>query len=406
MASTQSASPSSQKSGVRPISFVLVDSSNPSGSILASNALTLYIRPEDLTRTDTSRISAQQTLGGIAWADNFGRGIPTINISGHTGWRRPDDPALGTDDGVDRFKKLKNQVFNNWHARRQVAIENGKDPDSTVQLQFVDQLDSITAVVAPMSFALRRNRYRPLLMQYQISMIVTQDNIATPRSVVQSIGNLPIGGSNALSGPQRLAAGLTSLASSVSRITKQVGLVQTYIDASIAAPVAQFMLATNTVFNAVMDAVGSVQGVTNSLIAVGQLTAQCGVNIFRSLAAVAGLPQFVKSQIMDIAGAYSNAFCIMFNVFNQQLIYPAYQPIYGSSNCSSTSGGSPPSALAGLNPFQYIYPQQTLDAVTMSTQAHASMTSMANTDIVRAPPSISTIGNVAGTAAAGLVKTS
>src|SRR6266403_1669765 len=126
MASTQSASPSSQKSGVRPISFVLVDSGNPSGSILASNALTLYIRPEDLTRTATSRISAQQTLGGIAWADNFGRGIPTINISGHTGWRRPDDPALGTDDGVDRFKKLKNQVFNNWHARRQVAIENGK----------------------------------------------------------------------------------------------------------------------------------------------------------------------------------------------------------------------------------------------------------------------------------------
>lgn len=403
MASTQSAPPSSQKNGIRPISFVLVDNSNPTGSILSSNVITLYIRPEDLTRTDTSRVTAQQTLGGTAWADNFGPGIPTINISGHTGWRAPADTSLGTDDGVARFKKLRDQVFTNWHARREVAINNGKDPDSTVQLQFVDQLDSITAVVVPMSFVLRRNRYRPLLMQYQLSMLVTQDNIAIPSSVVQSVGNVVGGG--ALSGPQRLAAGLTSLTNSINSITSQINQVKTFIDASIAAPIAQFMQATGAVFNAVMNAVNSVEGVTNSLIAVGQLTAQCGLNIFRSLAAVAGLPQFIKGQIMAIAGAYSNAFCLLFNVFNQQLLYPAYQPLYGSSNCSSTSGGGPASALAGLNPFQYLYPQQTLDAVTMSSQAHAVMTSMASTDVVKAPPSLLTIGNVAGTASAGLVST-
>lgn len=403
MASTQPA-PSSQKSGIRPISFVLVDNSNPTGSILASNALTLYIRPEDLTRGDTSRINVQQTLGGVAWADNFGPGVPTINISGHTGWRPPADIALGTDDGVARFKKLKDQVFNNWHARRKIAIQNGKDPDTTVQLQFADQLDSITAVVAPMNFVLRRSRSRPLLMQYQISMIVTQDNIATSRSVVQSIGNLSTA-SGALSAAQKVSAGLASLASSINAITAQINLVKTYVDGSIASPIAQFMLATGSVFNAVMDGVNSIQGVTNSLIAVGQLTAQCGVNIFRSLAAVAGLPQFIKGQLMGIAGAYTNAFCVLINVFSQQLLYPAYQPLYGSSNCSSTSGGGPPSALAGLNPFQYTNPQQTFDSVTASSQAQVAMKSMANTDVVRTPPSLSTIGNVAGTAAAGLTRT-
>jgi hypothetical protein len=401
MASTQSA-PSSQQSGVRPISFVLVDNSNPNGSILASNTLTLYVRPEDLTRGDTSRLNVQQTLGGTVWADNFGPGVPTINISGHTGWRRPDDPSLGSDDGVARFKKLRDQVFTNWHERRQVAIQNGKDPDATVQLQFADQLDSIAAVVAPMNFDLRRSRARPLLMQYQIRMIVTQDNIAQPR-ITQSVGNLTNSRAT-LTTAQKISAGLASLNSSINDITSLSIQVRTYVDGSIAGQIFQFMTQTAAVFNAVIQGFSSPFGLTNSLISTAQLTANCGVNIFRSLASIAVL-QFSKAPLMEISESYSNAACVLANVFPAQPTYPDYRPLYGSSNCSSTNGGSPPSIFAGLNPFQFTNPQQVPDAIVSSLQATAAMQNMASTDIVLSPPSIAVIGNIASTAAAGLTST-
>src|SRR5277367_3573779 len=75
--------PPSQKVGSAPISFIFID-----GSIPAPNTwtLNLVIRPEELTRTDPSRMTVQQTLGG-AWADDFGPGLGSINISGTTGWR-------------------------------------------------------------------------------------------------------------------------------------------------------------------------------------------------------------------------------------------------------------------------------------------------------------------------------
>lgn len=398
MASTQPA-PSSQESGVRPISFVLVDNSNPDGSILASNTITLYIRPEDLTRGDTSRLNVQQTLGSTVFADNFGPGVPTINISGHTGWRRPNDPSLGSDDGAARFKKLRDQVFTNWHARRQVAIQNGKDPDATVQLQFADQLDSIAAVVAPMSFVLRRSRSRPLLMQYQISMIVTQDNIAQPR-ITQSVGGLT-GSDGTLTTAQQQSSGIASLLSSINTITAAVGSVNSFVSGAIASPIAQFLTQAAAVMNAVVGAVNSLDGLTGSLISTAQLTANCGTNMFRALAAVTTL-QFSKASLMQVSGAFSNAACVLANVFPAQPTFPDYQSLYGASNCSSTSGGRPLSIFAGLNPFQFTNPQQVADAAVSSTQATAAMKILAATDVVLSPPSVALIGSIAGTAAAGI----
>jgi hypothetical protein len=386
------APPSPQDSGARPISFVLVDNNDPSGPINITRAVNLYIRPEDLTRSDSSRLNAQQTLGNTIWADNFGRGMPTINISGHTGWRRPTGQYVTGGDGVDRFKKLKDQVFTQWHALRQLAIKSGNDPDASIQLQFVDQLDQFACLVAPLSFVLRRSRARPLLMQYQISMIVLSEQIASPPSAAVK----------GLTGPQKTATALNSILDSIRKITAALAQVRAFIDSSIVTPIANFMQQTAVLFSAVMTAVNSVQGVTDSLIAVARLTAQCGVNIFRSLAAVAGLPSFIKGQIMEVAGAFSNVLCVIENVFRQQLLYPAYDPLFGSSNCSSTSGGRPPSALAGLNPFQYTHPQQVPDAVVASTQAQSVMHAMASTDIVRTPPTLAQIGATAGAASVGI----
>ena len=389
--------PSPQTSAARPILFVLKDNTNTAGAISIDNTVQLYIRPEDLTRTDSSRLNAQQTLGDTIWADNFGAGMPTINIAGHTGWRRPNDLCTidSLHDGIDRFIKLKKVIFTNWHAQRQLALKSGNDPDASIQLEFVDHLDRFACVVAPMSFVLRRSRSRPLLMQYQISMIVLNDQIALP----------PVVGTYPLTGPQKTATAFDSILASINAITAKIASVRAFIDNSIATPIAAFLSKTAQVFAAVMNAINAVQGVTHSLIAVARLAAQCGVNIFRSLAAITTLPNLIRRQIMELGGAFSNILCVLENALVAPQIYADYDPLFGSSNCSSTSGGRPPSALAGLNPFQYTHPQIVPDAVVATIYAQSTMRQVAAIDVVRSPPSLPQIGSIAAVVAAGILVT-
>jgi hypothetical protein len=126
--------PQSQKSDAKPISFHLLD---PGASAPVTD-ITLFVRPEELTRTDPSRTSVTQTLGGAwgstwgsKWGDEFGAGIATINISGTTGWRTDSDAK----DGLQRLTDLKTLVFDKWHAGRLAAYKNDMDPN-TVQLIF------------------------------------------------------------------------------------------------------------------------------------------------------------------------------------------------------------------------------------------------------------------------------
>lgn len=139
-------------------------------------AMELVIRPEELTRFEPSRLAVQQTLGG-AWADSFDRGIIQIRISGTTGWH--GGPADGGQlSGEAQFLLLRQTAFIQWHSQRAAIVAGGGDP-SVVTLVFIDSLDGHVDVVAPKSFTLRRSKSRPLLMQYQIEMLVLQD-LATP----------------------------------------------------------------------------------------------------------------------------------------------------------------------------------------------------------------------------------
>jgi hypothetical protein len=130
----------------------------------------LTIRPEELTRFEPSRLAVQQTLGG-AWIDGFDRGIITIKINGHTGWRSEDDGGGG---GEEAFQRLRAQSFTGWHLERAALIAAGTDP-SPVTLVFVDSLNGYVDIVAPKSFTLRRSKSRPLLLMYSIEMLVLAD---------------------------------------------------------------------------------------------------------------------------------------------------------------------------------------------------------------------------------------
>lgn len=105
-----------------------------------------------------------QTLGS-AWVDAFGPGIAQIVIAGHTGW-------AGGKSGPDwesQFRQLHEAAFKGWNE----CVEATKDPES-VEVLFVDTLDSRVARVVPKNFTLRRNKSRPLLVQYNITFLVVR----------------------------------------------------------------------------------------------------------------------------------------------------------------------------------------------------------------------------------------
>lgn len=361
--------PSSQKAEVRPISFVLDDQAT--GGPPAS--VDLVIRPEDLTRNDPSRLNVQQTLGG-AWADNFGPGVPTILISGHTGWR----PTFASGDGGERFQQLYDQVYVQWHERRAAAVQMGIDPD-LVKLVFADALDDFSVVVAPMAFTLQRSRSRPLLYQYRINLTVLGDDV-DGGGLFGALGGL-------FNADVLEAAGLDSLTASINEITAAINDVHHWVDRTLVAPVRTFMQQTARLYGAVRGAVAAVDGIAGSLISVAQMTAQAGINIFRSVAAVANLPSQIRARLMQVSGAYTNIFCVLRNALRQQIYYEDYSPIFGASNCSSTSGGRPISVLSGQNPFYSVVPTRAPLPVTLTESAQSSLRTLAANDPVLTPMS-------------------
>lgn len=363
--------PSSQKAQFRPISFVLDTQDGP-------ETVNLLIRPEDFTRVDPSRMNVQQTLGG-AFADSFGPGLPTISLSGHTGWRRGSDDQ----DGEERFLRLKDQVFDRWHALRALAVAQGNDPND-VQLVYADALDNFACVVAPNNFVLRRSRSRPLLLQYQISLTVINQDIDQLSYLQYGAGLDP---------EQIQALGLDSLTASINEIASFTQDIQNFIDSTIAAPVKSFMQQSQRLFGAVKNAIASVNGVASSVLNVARSIAVAGINIFRTIQAVTSIPSLVRARLMQITGAYTNIFCVLKNAISQRIYYPDYTPLFGSSNCSSTSGGRPMSSLAGVNPFYSVTPTSGPSIVTMSNTAQSSLSVLTRTDPVLAPMTTADLGS-------------
>lgn len=393
--------PSSQKAGDRPISFVLDDGD-------ATTAIDLVIRPEELTRTDPSRVNMQQTLGDTAWADNFGPGLAQISLSGHTGWRTREGSAL---DGEARFRDLYDKIYTQWHEKRKFAAMLGRDPD-TVKLIFSDALDVFSCVVAPMSFTLRRSKSRPLLCQYQIQLTVMNDSIDDTLM-------LGVGGSSVLSsamkssgylnfGPVKSAAatealGLDSLTASVNRITSYLADARNFVNGTLLAPVQNFMRQTTRLYGSVRNAISTGSQIAGSLINIAKSVTMAGVNIFRTLAAVVAIPSIVRSQLMQVASAYSNIYCVLRNALRKQRYIQDYSDLYGSSNCSSTSGGRPLSALAGVNPFFSVVPTREALPVSVTASAQKSILTLANADPVISPLPTDTFNNAVSEASAGLV---
>ncbi len=303
----------------------------------------MSVNPEDLTVASPSRLAVQQTMGG-AWVDNFGPGLRTITISGNTGWRAKYNAGR---DWAAEYASLHQEAFEGWHTQRALKVHAGNNPDD-ITMEFVDVLDKIAVVVAPIGFTLKRSRARPLLVQYNIVMNVLSD-----------IGGYEFNAAN-LKHPidpslveKSFSGGLDDLANSITTLTKTIDdAAGSFADKL--KPAIAFLDSVNRLMNAVKGAIAAGLGYFQPLVSLAQKVAQTGQNIFSTLAAIASFPAKLAGVFSQITSVFRNFFCLLSNGFAKSLALPNFNDFYGASNCSSTTGGSPISPLRNLNGFSQL----------------------------------------------------
>jgi hypothetical protein len=375
-----------QKSDARPISFILHNMAMETAPIERK----LVIRPEDLSRNDQSRLTTTQTLGG-AWADNFGGGIPTIQLSGHTGWGSGDLP-----NGLDEFQALHDMVYVQWHYQRAEALLQSRDPDM-VKLIFADKLDDFIWVVAPQSFTLRRNKSRPLLSQYQINLTYLSDDVRETLDQLEDMNAMDtVDQTEEMASTEAMAdvevSALDSIINSiqkiadfiVSGISSVLGTIKGVFD-KIVEITAKVLSAVQRVISAGMGIVGAV---TSGLLGIAGSLCRAAANVTSIVHSVMSLPQQVKAQFQRVGSAFENAFCVISNVFKKRKFLPYFDSLYGASNCSSTAGGSPISRFDTENPFPVLFPVDS-PAFKMSSSASAALGRLNTVDPVLYPQPIS-----------------
>ena len=367
--------PTDQRAGVRPIAFLLQKSGGFGSPVV------LKVRPEDLSRSEPSRTNVTQTLGRNAqgWVDNFGEGLPSVTISGHTGWRTSSGSG---EDGAKAFETLNTLVQKDYHKAKQEAINAGIDP-ATVKLLFIDMLDGFTWSVTPTQFVLRRSRSRPLLFQYNISLQSVATDIDNPLMVLPFAGNLPAG----LGALENIVRTIEGFANDINGWISDAVAFKDRALAPIGATIQAFTNMSARVFGAVNSVIATgenaVSSTANTLIGFASDIAKVGANINRTVSNIAGIPGNIKASISKVGAAYSEAYCIFKNSLRPRKIYSDYSDLYGASNCSSTTGGRQGSSYLNTNAFEMIQPKKS--PLMLTSGAQSSITTLGNSDPVLAP---------------------
>lgn len=379
------ATPTSQKASERPISFVLHDTAAGAAPFVFD----MVIRPEELTRTEPSRLAINQTFGEDGgFVDNFGPNLGQITLAGTTGWR-----GGALDDGLALMQRLRQTVFVEWHAARKRAVERGQDP-SLVRLIFVDALDDFAWVCAPQQFVLRRNKARPLLASYQIQLVKLGEDVSEEdRQAAQTNGAGQAVSELALR--ERQAAGIESLQQSITQVSAYLAsLSTTAADAIGTMRLPLFRLVDETQ-RALVSAVTLASAIRSAATTVvdevvfnAALLSRAAMNATYAAQAITTLPQVLRGELQRGASAIRNAFCLLANVFGGSRYYDDYSAFFGASNCSSTwvGGTLSPYGAPGVSGIEAMFPVAAPSASVDASRMLARR-ELASMDVVLAPRS-------------------
>lgn len=307
----------------------------------------LIIRPEEMSRTEPVRASVTQTLGGF-WADDFGAGLSTITIAGHTGWR-----GSVNQDGAEQFAELRRLIVERRQALREERAKTG-DPDD-IRLVFADQLNNQALYVQPTTFQLRRHKSRPLLSQYNISLTVLGSldisDVATAQDYIVDAIHNPTRHEQALAAlaeVQRKNADASAELGLSGLSAAMVGSAQALLDKSDAllTKVREYGKAAKGVIDNTLD----------PLFRTSAMLFEASRNAFQIMAMAGNLTQYAKNVLQRIAANFGDALCNLKNGFRRLFTMPDWSDLFGASTCSSTGGGRPASPWAVENPFYRVSP--------------------------------------------------
>lgn len=116
----------------------------------------LLINPEDYTFDEPARVNVTETLGG-AYVTDFGKGIPTVTLSGKTGYSVRTSAEGKQLDGFQEFVAFRDDVYRGF-------IEEN---DPSLELYWYNWEDKEYYEIQPLSFRLQRNKAEPLLYRYE-----------------------------------------------------------------------------------------------------------------------------------------------------------------------------------------------------------------------------------------------
>jgi hypothetical protein len=325
----------------------------------------LNLRPEELTLNEVSRLTVQETLGGN-YADSYGRGVSSVTLAGHNGWK-----GGLLSSGEDLFYQLRDTVFINWHEKRDEARMVGRDPNS-VRLTLVDTLDDLDFLVAPKSFQLRRSKSSPLLMRYQIQLVVLDDSASSAGILDQIV--------KALSNPLRWIAGVTGLGNIIGLANGLLNDVRTIlaIPALVRGAIGQLAGVGLNLIGEVRDSAQEFRGVFDerggALLTVGKAYTKAVRSVMVALAADESLSDADRFTLSRTASVFWDAHCSMANSFSAGRYFRSYEDLFGASNCSSTGGGREwsPYAAPGINSFERVLPPAPT-AISMTSEASAAV---------------------------------
>ena len=367
----------------KPISFLLHNTTAGPPSQMA-----FKIRPEELTRAETSRVAVHQTLGG-AFVDSFGAGLPTLQISGHTGWRGRTEKTTGPE----LFKALHQLIYTGWHQSRAQAVKDGLDPND-VKLIFSDLLDDFNWVCVPTSFTLKRNTANPLVSYYQINLTWIDDYISHKDPFKTGI--------------KWLDDILKSMDASLDKLNLFVNGLVSDVDGFFAPimdnikVVMKVAYKLNTAVRTVISQGNRViDSVTGNLITMATGLSYAAGNILSAIIATTNFPEQAKARLMSAQAAWMNLYCLLQNAIRRQTLLPNYSSIYGASLCSSTAGGRPVLVYQNANTFEQVLQINSAGSLTINSEATNAINQINSFDTVLNAPSISTLNTLSSTIVQG-----
>jgi len=124
---------------------------------------TMLLNPGDMSMDETPRNAVIQTLGG-AYVTDFGQGIPSVTMSGITGYHARQNAVGVQADGYTEWKAFRDKLYRYYVTSKSTQIE----------LYWFNWEDGEYYKVIPQPLRLTRSKTEPLLYRYEFRFVCIQ----------------------------------------------------------------------------------------------------------------------------------------------------------------------------------------------------------------------------------------